>query len=126
MKAAPSGSLALPCSPRHEDDGAAAVRGGEQCAAVADLADDLALLVDELELAEAREAVEVYAARARRDGRQAEAGLGRDAERYVALRRVEYVGAAAKQLGVEEYVADRALGHHGLCAYAGQLYVAFA
>src|SRR3954471_19412639 len=88
----------LPSLSGHEDDGAAAVRGGEQCAAVADLADDLALLVDELELAEVREAVEVYVARARRDGRQAEARLGRDAELYVALRRVEYVSPAAKQL----------------------------
>src|SRR3712207_5244347 len=85
-------------SARHEDDGAAAVRGGDGGAAVADLADDLALLVDELELAEAGEAVEVYVARARRDGCEPEAGLGRDAELYVALRRVEYVGSAAQEL----------------------------
>src|ERR1051325_1599149 len=126
MKAAPFESSLTPSLPRHEDDGAAAGGGGEECTAVADLADDLSLLVDELELAELREAVEVYVARARGDGRQAEAGLGRDAQLYVALRRVEDVGSAAQKLRVEEYVADRVLGHDGLRAYARQLYVALA
>src|SRR2546423_6313195 len=113
-------------SARHEDDGAATVCGAQGRAAVADLADDLALLVYELELAHLREAVQLDVARPRGDGHQSEARLGADAELYVALRRIEDVSPSAQKLRVEEDVAHGVLGHDGLRAYARQLDVALA
>lgn len=108
-----------------EHDGAAQIRRVQDRAAVADFADDPAVVALKIPTAAPGKIAEIDVARARRGGRQSETGTGVDAQIDVALRGLEFVHAAAHEVCVEEDVAADDGGHHAIGADARQVDVAF-